>query len=85
MKRNIIGNFTLNFTTPHEHHLVIEERHLNENSQQELLVILSALLPNKPYASIEEMDPETEVYESITIRGHTINWFDSNNIDLVRQ
>jgi len=85
LKRNILGNFILDFCSPHEHQIVVKPSHLNIEDQQLLLLILQTLLPDRPYESIEELDPEIEVYESLYIDGHSFQWLDTDSIELVKQ
>lgn len=85
MKRNILGNFILDFYAPHEHRIEVKPSHLNAKDQQILLIILSTLLPLEPYASIEELDGETEVYEQMSINGRSFSWLDSYNTEIVKQ
>lgn len=67
MKRNILGNFKLEFTTPAIHHIYVTDQHHNPDEQQDLLNIIGGLFPDKPYFSEEETDADCDLYERICI------------------
>lgn len=84
MKRNILGNFTLEFTTPTIHHIYITNQHRNPNDEQDLLSIVLGLLPNEPFLSEEETDADFYLYERIYIGDSGFTWIDETSLDKLK-